>query len=48
MEDITQKLQQLTKSRKISKLIYKQSNQKKASLFINELSVKGDWAASGG
>ena len=40
MEDITQKLQQLTKSRKISKLIYKQSTQKKASLFVNDLSVK--------
>ncbi|VVB61022.1 Uncharacterised protein [uncultured archaeon] len=40
MEEITQKLQQLMKSGKISKLIYKQSNQKKASLFINESSVK--------
>jgi dsRNA-specific ribonuclease len=37
MEDITQKLQQLTKSRRNQKLIYKQSNQKKASVFINDL-----------
>jgi hypothetical protein len=28
MEDITQKLQQLMKSGKVPKLIYKQSNQK--------------------
>jgi hypothetical protein len=36
MEDITQKLQQLMKSGKVPKLIYKQSNQKKASLFVND------------
>jgi dsRNA-specific ribonuclease len=40
MEDITQQLQELTKSRKISKLIYKQSRQKRASLFVDDLSVK--------
>jgi len=40
MEDITQQLQELTKSRKTSKLIYKQSIQKKASLFVNDLLVK--------
>jgi len=40
MEDITQKLQQLTKSRRIPKLIYKQSTQKSVSLFVNHLSVK--------
>jgi hypothetical protein len=40
MEDITQKLQQLTKSRRIPKLIYKQSTQKSAGLFVNHLSVK--------
>lgn len=40
MEDITQKLQQLTKSRRIPKLIYKQSTKKSASLFVNDLSVK--------
>jgi dsRNA-specific ribonuclease len=37
MEDITQQLQELTKSRKNPKLIYKQANQKKASLFVNDL-----------
>jgi hypothetical protein len=40
MEDITQKLQQLMKSEKVPKLIFKQSNQKKASLFFNDLLVK--------
>jgi dsRNA-specific ribonuclease len=36
MEDITQKLQELAKSRRIPKLIYKQTNQKKASVFVND------------
>ena len=40
MEEITQKLQQLTKSRRIPKLIYKQTNQKFASLFVNDLPGK--------
>jgi dsRNA-specific ribonuclease len=39
MEDITQKLQQLTKSRRIAKLIYKQSNERRANLFVNDFSV---------
>jgi hypothetical protein len=37
MNDITQKLQKLTKERKITKLTYKQTNQKKADLFVNDL-----------
>jgi len=40
MEEITLKLQELTKSRKIHKLVYKQTNQKKADLFVSELGVK--------
>jgi hypothetical protein len=40
MEDITQKLQQLTKSGRIQKLIYKQSNQKVSSFFVNDLKAK--------
>jgi hypothetical protein len=40
MEDITQKLQKLTKSRSIQKLIYKQSHENRASLFVDDLSVK--------
>jgi hypothetical protein len=40
MEDITQKLQELTKSRRNTKLIYKQSTKKSSSLFVNDLSVK--------
>jgi dsRNA-specific ribonuclease len=40
MEDITQKLQELTKSRRITKLIYKQTNQNKADLFVSDLPVK--------
>lgn len=40
MNDITQKLQQLTKSRGNPKLIYKQSNKKPASVFVDDLSVK--------
>ena len=39
MEDITQKLKKLTKSRSIPKLIYKQSNERRANLFINDVSV---------
>jgi len=37
MEDITQKLQQLTKLRKSSKLLYKQSKSERASFFVNDL-----------
>jgi hypothetical protein len=40
MEDITQQLQELTKSRKRLKLIYKQARQKRASFFVDDLSVK--------
>ena len=40
MEDITQELQKLTKARRIPKLIYKQSSERQASLFVDDLSVK--------
>jgi hypothetical protein len=40
MEEITQKLQELAKSRRIQKLIYKQTNTKPANLFINDSSAK--------
>jgi len=40
MEDITLRLQELAKSRRIPKLIYKQTNQKKADLLITDLSIK--------
>jgi hypothetical protein len=40
MEDITQKLQQLTKLRKSTKLLYKQSKLKRASFFVDNLSDK--------
>jgi hypothetical protein len=40
MEEITQKLQDLTKERRIPKLIYKQTNQKKADFFVSDLLVK--------
>ena len=40
MEEITQKLQELAKSRRIQKLIYKQTNTKPGNLFINDSSVK--------
>lgn len=40
MEDITQKLQKLTKSRRISKLIYKQSTERPTNLFVDDLSIK--------
>lgn len=40
MEEVTQKLQELLKSRKSSKLIYKQSRQNRISFFVDDLSVK--------
>jgi hypothetical protein len=40
MEDITQKLQELTKSRKSSKLLYKQSKLKRAGYFVDNSSDK--------
>lgn len=36
METITQKLQELTKSRRCPKLVYKQSVEKKASFFVKD------------
>lgn len=38
MEDITQKLQELTKSRKSLKLLYKQSKLKRAGYFVDDSS----------
>jgi len=40
MEDITKKLQKMIKSGKNQKLIYKQSNTRRAKLFIDDLSTK--------
>lgn len=40
MEDITQKLKKLAKFRMNTKLIYKQSDQRFAKLFVDDLSVK--------
>jgi hypothetical protein len=40
MDEITQKLQELTKSRRMPKLVYKQTNQKKADVFVTGLSDK--------
>ena len=40
INEITQKLQELTKSRKNKTLVYKQTNQKKADFFVTELSLK--------
>jgi len=40
MEDITQKLQQLTKLRNNPILIYKQSKLKRASFFVDDLHEK--------
>jgi len=40
MEDITMKLKKIIDSRKNRKLIYKQSNKKSASIFIDDLSGK--------
>jgi hypothetical protein len=39
MDDITQQLQELAKSRRITKLLYKQANQKKTSVIVNDSSV---------
>jgi hypothetical protein len=36
MEEITLKLQEMTKARRIPKLIYKQTNQKKAELLVSD------------
>ena len=40
MEDITEKLKKIMKSRKNRKVIYKQSNKRANKLFIDDLSVK--------
>ena len=40
MEEITQKLKKIMKSRYDQKLIYKQSNKKATRLFVDDLSVK--------
>jgi len=40
MNEITQKLQELAKARKIPKLVYKQTNQKKTSVFITDALVE--------
>jgi hypothetical protein len=40
MEDITQKLKKMMELRKNQKAIYKQSNERSASLFVDDLSVK--------
>jgi hypothetical protein len=40
MEEITQKLEKMMKSRYDQKLIYKQSHRMSVGLFIDDLSVK--------
>jgi len=40
MEEITQQLQELIKSRKIPKLLYEQTNQKKVDLIVNDFPVE--------
>jgi|GEM_PF-1498395 hypothetical protein len=40
MNEITQKLQELAKTRSNKKLIYKQANQKKADFFVADLVIK--------
>ena len=40
MDDITQSLKKMVKSRKYQKVIYKQSNVNRAKLFVDDLSVK--------
>jgi len=40
MEEITQKLEKMMKSRYDQKLIYKQSNKESANIFVDDLSVK--------
>jgi len=40
MEEITEKLIKIMKSRKNRKIIYKQSNKKANRLFVDDLSVK--------
>jgi hypothetical protein len=40
MEDITMKLKKIMDLKKKRKIIYKQSNKKLASIFVDDLSVK--------
>jgi len=40
MEEITQKLKKITKSRRNDNIIYKQSNKRSVILFVEDLSVK--------
>lgn len=40
MDDITMKLKKIIDSKKKRKIIYKQSNKKTASIFVDDLSVK--------
>jgi len=40
MHDITMKLKKIIDSKKKRKIIYKQSNKKSASIFVDDLSVK--------
>ncbi len=40
MDDITMKLKKIMNSKKKRKIIYKQSNNKSVSIFVDDLSVK--------
>ena len=40
MHDITMKLKKIIDTKKKRKIIYKQSNKKSASIFVDDLSVK--------
>ena len=40
MDDITQTLKKMMKTRKNQKIIYKQSNVRSGKLFVDDLSVK--------
>ena len=40
MDDITQKLKKMVKSRKNQKVIYKQSDVRAASLFVDDISER--------
>jgi len=40
MENTTEKLKKMIKSRKNKKVIYKSSNRKSVGLFVDDLSVK--------
>jgi len=40
MENITKNLMEMVKTRKIKKLVYKQSNERPIGLFVDDLSEK--------